>query len=99
MDTQKHGAHGRTHVHTHALARMSSRPGVTVALPHLPRQDTAQRQVNVSRDPSRAHGTYHHIVDVVCFPQSHFLAFFAFSMFVFCKHNTQEMSVHHGRKA
>ena len=52
-----------------------------------------------AKAPPEPTGTYHHIVDVVCFLQSHFLISFAFSTFVFCKHNTQEMSVHHGRKA
>lgn len=33
--------------------------------------------------------TYHHIMDVVCLLQSHFLIFFAFSTFMFCKHNAR----------
>lgn len=30
-------------------------------------------------------------MDVVCFLQSHILILFAFSTFVFCKHNIQEI--------
>lgn len=41
--------------------------------------------------------TYHHIVDVVCRLQSCFLIFFAFSVFVFCKHDPRRAVSWSGR--
>ena len=56
-------------------------------------QDAAQRRGKcLAEAPLEPTGTYHHIVDVVCFLQSHILILFAFSMFVFCKHNIQKIS-------
>lgn len=36
-------------------------------------------------------GAYHHVVNVICFLHGHFLVFFAFGMFTFCKHNVGDI--------
>lgn len=92
---------GHTWTHTRACPRTrchSLKAGHDCGFAALGR-GRGSRGRQTSAEAPGAHGTYHHSMDVICFLQSRFLAFFAFSLFVFCKHNTWERSVRRSPKA